>query len=104
MFALVAISTDGWWQTDQVKHGLWRAQVNDQSQKILIGQAVGYKGLETVRGFGVISVLVLLSGLITSILSLIPKYADKVSAQVGVWTYATSAIFISKKFLLDTSF
>ena len=34
---------------------------------------------------------------IVSIMSLIPKFADKMTAQVGVWTYTTSAIFISKK-------
>ena len=96
VFALVALTTNSWWQTEQIKHGLWSANINDEVEKIFIGDARGYRGLETVRGFCIISVLVLVSGFITSVVSLIPKWSDQMSPQVGVWTYTTSAIFISK--------
>jgi len=94
ILALVSVATDSWWQTERIKHGLWTAKINDKSETILIGDARGYRGLEVVRGFGIVAILVLLSGAITSIMSLIPKFADKMTAQVGVWTYTTSAIFI----------
>merc|ERR1712147_318523 len=94
VFALVAITTNSWWQTAQIKHGLWSASINDEVEKIFIGDALGYRGLETVRGFGIVSILVLISGVITSVMSLIPKWSDQMSSQVGVWTYAPSAIFI----------
>ena len=100
VFALVAITTNSWWQTAQIKHGLWSASINDEVEKIFIGDARGYRGLETVRGFGIVSILVLISGFITSVMSLIPKWSDQMSSQVGVWTYATSAIFISKPLFL----
>merc|ERR1711956_96226 len=92
VFALVALTTNSWWQTEQIKHGLWSANINDEVEKIFIGDARGYRGLETVRGFCII--LVLVSGFITSVVSLIPKWSDQMSPQVGVWTYTTSAIFI----------
>ena len=94
LFALIAVSTEGWWSSNTVNHGLWTATVNNQKEKIFIGLDIGYRGLETVRGFNIISVLVLFSGLCTSIISFIPKFAS--SSQAGIWIHAVSAIFISK--------
>ena len=85
---------EGWWSSNTVDHGLWTATVNNQKEKIFIGLDIGYRGLETVRGFNIISVLVLFSGLCTSIISFIPKFAS--SSQAGIWIHAVSAIFISK--------
>ena len=94
LFALIAVSTEGWWSSSTVNHGLWTATVNNQKEQIFIGLDIGYRGLETVRGFNIISVLVLFSGLCTSIISFIPKFSS--SSQAGIWIHAVSAIFISK--------
>jgi len=43
IFGIVAIATEGWWQAENAKHGLWTATKDGNAQAIFIGQDIGYK-------------------------------------------------------------
>ena len=43
VLSVTALATEGWWQSQSAKHGLWTASTDGSSKSIFIGQYEGYK-------------------------------------------------------------
>ena len=43
VLSVTALATEGWWQSQSAKHGLWTASTDGGSKSIFIGQDEGYK-------------------------------------------------------------
>ena len=96
VLGLVSLTTRGWWQSDDVSHGLWSAKINEEVHSIVIGSSEGYRGLETVRGLALVSILILASGLLNSLLSAIPQLSQELSPELAVWTHSAATLLISE--------
>ena len=102
MFALSAVSTEAWWNSEKGSHGIWSVKISDEKKEISIGEYEGYKGLEAVRGFQLTNVLILLA---TTVFSLLKAFKGDQSRASGIGSaFVTSFTFSGTFNLLVDSF
>jgi len=86
---VVALATNKWLESSSSNTGLWVNCNGADCSEFAIGSDIKYKNYETVRGFGVLSVALMLGGVAVSLISCM-KWLD---ATVSATLYLMGAFF-----------
>lgn len=89
VLGVVALATNSWLQGTSTNNGLWVSCDGADCEEFGIGSDVKYRNYETVRGFGVLSVAMILGGVVVSLISFM-KWLD---ATITATFYLMGAFF-----------